>query len=67
MTNKVGIETDASLERDIRSGAVLNKNTDALEKHQASRQRIKILEQDIQELKTGMSQILMLLQELKGK
>lgn len=65
--SRVGIETDTSLERDIHSGAVLNKDVDALQKHQASRQRIKILEQEIQELKTGMSQILTLLHEIKGK
>ena len=65
--NKVRIENHEELVRDVKTNAVLNTDNDALQKYRARRDKERQLREDVDSLKTDMSEIKQLLQQLVNR
>lgn len=65
--NTVKIKDNEDLIRDTRSNAVLNTDMTSLEKYRARREKDRQMQNDVDELKSKMSNIEALLQQLVNR
>jgi predicted RNA-binding protein YlxR (DUF448 family) len=63
----VKIKDEESLIRDQKSNAVLNTDMTSLQKYKAKREKDRQMQQDIDNLKSDMSEIKQLLQQLVNR